>query len=89
VRRLVGPALERLGWDPGPDEPERTGTLRAILVKAMTQFPSPQFNQALHLINPSSQAANTELADNAVSRLRDRTCDVVRTARSGICAGGG
>src|SRR5204862_337593 len=35
VRRLVGPALERLGWDPAPDEPERTGTLRAILVKTM------------------------------------------------------
>ena len=35
----------------------------------MTQFPSPQFNQALHLINPSSQAANTELAE-AVTKLR-------------------
>jgi puromycin-sensitive aminopeptidase len=35
ARRLVGPALDRLGWEPAPGESERTGTLRAILVNAM------------------------------------------------------
>lgn len=40
-----------------------------ILVKAMTQFPSPQFSLALHLINPST-AASSEL-DEAVTTLRD------------------
>lgn len=40
-----------------------------ILVKAMTQFPSPQFSLALHLLNPTT-AATGELAE-AVSTLRD------------------
>lgn len=39
-----------------------------ILVKAMTQFPSPQFSLALHLINPSA-AATGELAE-ALVKLR-------------------
>ncbi|EPE05129.1 eukaryotic translation initiation factor 3 subunit [Ophiostoma piceae UAMH 11346] len=50
-----------------------------ILVKAMTQFPSPQFNQAMHLLSPavanpaaaaaSNGAVSTELAE-AVAKLR-------------------
>lgn len=40
-----------------------------VLVKAMTQFPSPQFSLALHLLNPTT-AATGELAE-AVSTLRD------------------
>ena len=40
-----------------------------ILVKAMTQFPSSQFNLAMHLINPSSFSATSELSE-AVSKLR-------------------
>ncbi|KAK1476137.1 eukaryotic translation initiation factor 3 subunit K, partial [Colletotrichum cuscutae] len=39
-----------------------------ILVKAMTQFPSPQFTLALHLINPST-IAQGELHE-AVAKLR-------------------
>ncbi|OAA41548.1 Translation initiation factor 3, subunit 12, eukaryotic [Beauveria brongniartii RCEF 3172] len=39
-----------------------------ILVKAMTQFPSPQFSLALHLINPSA-AATGELSE-ALAKLR-------------------
>ncbi|KAI5466844.1 putative eukaryotic translation initiation factor 3 subunit EifCk [Mariannaea sp. PMI_226] len=39
-----------------------------ILVKAMTEFPSPQFTLALHLINPST-ASNTELHE-ALTKLR-------------------
>ncbi|KAJ0159541.1 Eukaryotic translation initiation factor 3 subunit K [Colletotrichum tanaceti] len=39
-----------------------------ILVKAMTQFPSPQFSLALHLINPST-IAQGELHE-AVTKLR-------------------
>lgn len=39
-----------------------------ILVKAMTQFPSPQFSLALHLINPS--AASTGELHEALSKLR-------------------
>lgn len=39
-----------------------------ILVKAMTQFPSPQFSLALHLINPSA-AATGELSE-ALTKLR-------------------
>ncbi|EFQ27493.1 GANP/Nin1/mts3/eIF-3 p25 family protein [Colletotrichum graminicola] len=39
-----------------------------ILVKAMTQFPSPQFSLALHLINPSV-IVQGELAE-AVAKLR-------------------
>ncbi|CAG9941346.1 hypothetical protein V2G26_017652 [Clonostachys chloroleuca] len=38
------------------------------LVKAMTQFPSPQFSLALHLINPS--AANSGELHEAVNKLR-------------------
>lgn len=40
-----------------------------ILVKAMTAFPSPQFNLALHLLAPSSMAAGSELSE-AVTKLR-------------------
>src|SRR2546430_7812859 len=40
-----------------------------ILVKAMTQFPSPQFALALHLINPSTTTASGELHE-AVAKLR-------------------
>jgi puromycin-sensitive aminopeptidase len=32
VRRLVGPAFDRLGWDPAPDEPQRQGILRGRLI---------------------------------------------------------
>lgn len=39
-----------------------------ILVKSMTQFPSPQFSLALHLINPS--AANTGELHEALTKLR-------------------
>jgi translation initiation factor 3 subunit K len=39
-----------------------------VLVKAMTQFPSPQFHLALHLINPS--AANQGELHEALSKLR-------------------
>ncbi len=35
VRRVLGPALSRLGWDPAPGEAERTGTLRGRLLSAM------------------------------------------------------
>ncbi|KAK3939358.1 armadillo-type protein [Diplogelasinospora grovesii] len=44
-----------------------------ILVKAMTQFPSPQFDLAIHLLLPSlsspSASSSSELAE-AVSKLR-------------------
>jgi translation initiation factor 3 subunit K len=39
-----------------------------ILVQAMTQFPSPQFSLALHLINPS--AANAGELHEALTKLR-------------------
>ncbi|KAI9902058.1 hypothetical protein N3K66_003875 [Trichothecium roseum] len=39
-----------------------------ILVKALTQFPSPQFSLALHLINPST-ATQSELSE-ALTKLR-------------------
>ena len=47
-----------------------------ILVKAMTQFPSPQFSLALHLINPSA-AATGELAHllGAADTPRERPAD--------------
>ncbi|PHH82311.1 hypothetical protein CDD82_6419 [Ophiocordyceps australis] len=50
--------------------PDRTKdeVVTNILVKAMTQFPSPQFTLALHLINPSA-AASGELHE-ALSKLR-------------------
>ena len=35
VRELCGPAFERLGWAPAPDEPETTATLRATLLRAL------------------------------------------------------
>ncbi|SPO04301.1 related to eukaryotic translation initiation factor 3 subunit 11 [Cephalotrichum gorgonifer] len=40
-----------------------------ILVKAMSQFPSPQFSLSLHLINPTA-AAGSELGE-AITTLRD------------------
>ncbi|KUI66316.1 Eukaryotic translation initiation factor 3 subunit K [Cytospora mali] len=40
-----------------------------ILVKAMTAFPSPQFNLALHLLAPASMASGSELSE-AVTKLR-------------------
>lgn len=50
--------------------PDRTKDeiITNILVKTMTQFPSPQFTLALHLINPSS-AQQGELAE-ALAKLR-------------------
>ncbi len=35
VRRLAGPAFGRLGWQPAPDEPERSRSLRATLLQAV------------------------------------------------------
>ncbi len=35
VRELVAPAVERLGWEPRPDEDELTGQLRASLIAAL------------------------------------------------------
>jgi len=35
VRELVGPAFERLGWEPSPGEGDRTGTLRGHLLDAL------------------------------------------------------
>lgn len=35
VRRLAGPALARLGWDPEADEGPRAGTVRSRLIAAM------------------------------------------------------
>jgi puromycin-sensitive aminopeptidase len=35
VRRVVGPAFERLSWDPSPGESERAGTLRGRLLLAV------------------------------------------------------
>jgi puromycin-sensitive aminopeptidase len=35
VRRLVGPVVAELGWDPVPGEAERIGTLRARLLGAL------------------------------------------------------
>ena len=35
ARRLAGPAFERVGWSAGPDEAERVGQLRAILLGAL------------------------------------------------------
>ncbi|KAH6686804.1 armadillo-type protein [Plectosphaerella plurivora] len=50
--------------------PDRTKDeiITNILVKAMTQFPAPQFSLSLHLINPSS-AQQGELAE-ALTKLR-------------------
>ena len=35
LRRLAGAALERVGWQAADSEPERTGTLRALLVRKL------------------------------------------------------
>jgi puromycin-sensitive aminopeptidase len=35
VRRVAGPVLGRLGWDPAPGEAERIGTLRSRLIAAL------------------------------------------------------
>jgi puromycin-sensitive aminopeptidase len=35
VRRLAGPALARLGWDPRPDDGPRAGTVRSRLIAAL------------------------------------------------------
>ncbi len=35
VRALLGPRLDRLGWDPAPGEGERTPSLRALVVAAL------------------------------------------------------
>lgn len=40
-----------------------------ILVKAMTQFPSSQFHQAMHLLSPSVTSGTSELSE-AVGKLR-------------------
>lgn len=40
-----------------------------VLVKSMTQFPSPQFSLAMHLINPTS--ASTGELHEAIKKLRD------------------
>jgi translation initiation factor 3 subunit K len=47
----------------------QTEVITNILVKSMTQFPSPQFSLALHLIPPASMAPGTELRE-AVAKLR-------------------
>jgi len=38
LQRLAGPVLQTLGWQPAPDEPERTATLRARLVEALGTY---------------------------------------------------
>ncbi|KAF7544744.1 hypothetical protein G7046_g9723 [Stylonectria norvegica] len=50
--------------------PDRTKdeAITNILVKCLTQFPSPQFSLALHLINPST--AQTGELHEALSKLR-------------------
>jgi len=35
VRELVRPAFDRLGWEPGPDEPDLSRSLRGTLVSAL------------------------------------------------------
>lgn len=55
--------LYQLNPDRAKDE-----VITNILVKTMTQFPSPQFSLALHLINPTA-AAQGELAD-CIAKLR-------------------
>ena len=35
VRDLAGPALERLGWEPRPDEPDTVRVLRSTLIQAV------------------------------------------------------
>jgi len=35
VRLLLGPVLDRVGWEPGPDEAERTPKLRAQMISAL------------------------------------------------------
>jgi translation initiation factor 3 subunit K len=41
-----------------------------ILVKALTQFPSPQFDLALHLLSPSQTNPNSSELAEAVDKLR-------------------
>ena len=38
IRHLAGPAFARLGWDPAPDEPQRSAILRGRLVNFLGGF---------------------------------------------------
>jgi puromycin-sensitive aminopeptidase len=76
VRRIVGPALAKLGWDPQPSEAERTGTLRGRLINAAgTLGADPEVRTeaalrfAAYLEDPSSLAPDLITATvNVVAR---------------------
>jgi puromycin-sensitive aminopeptidase len=47
VRALASPALERIGWEPGPDEPDLTHSLRGMLLTALAVLGAEPNAQAL------------------------------------------
>jgi puromycin-sensitive aminopeptidase len=72
VRALVGPALARLGWEPGPDEDQLTAELRRVLVLAQAilgQDPSAQRRaRELHVAAEADpEAVSPELTLAALS----------------------
>jgi aminopeptidase N len=79
VRRVAGPAFAGLGWDPAPDESDRTSALRAALLGAL----------GIYGADPDIQR---EAAARHASYLEDRTSlhpDLVAPVISIVAQGGG
>lgn len=68
AKPLLTPPTTPSSYQLNPDR-IKDEVITNILVKAMTTFPSPQFNLALHLLSPSALAGTSELSE-AVSKLR-------------------
>jgi puromycin-sensitive aminopeptidase len=71
VRRLVGPAIERIGWEPRPDDADLTRSLRGMLLTSLAVLGAEPNAQALareiELEARSGRAADPSLAAASIS----------------------
>jgi puromycin-sensitive aminopeptidase len=79
VRRLAGPALERLGWTPGEGEDERRSRLRASLVRALGVLGA----------DPDVRSRAAEVHARAIADPSSVDADVAGAVIAVVAAGGG
>ena len=79
VRRLAGPALERLGWTPGEGEDERRSSLRASLIRALGVLGA----------DPDVGRRAAEVHARAIADASSVDADVAGAVVAVVAAGGG
>ena len=79
VRRLAGPALQRLGWTPDEGEDERRSRLRASLIRALGVLGA----------DPGVRAGAAEVHARAVADPSSVDADVAGAVVAVVAAGGG